>query len=519
MITITELKSLTRQSLAEMAREFNIPGRSSMSKDDLIEAVRKSHEAARRKKPSAKAAEADSTQSPDADDPKAKAKDAAKPSRLKASTAKAKSDSVPTESTEATKPKSPQKPNAARSTAVAKSKSSAGKPTAQAAAAGEKAVAAQPQPTQVNGKKSERKRAPKPAAKTETTAAPPKPAPEPVSLNKEKPAAKAVTKAKKASPKPPPAPPAPVSAKSKRIREEMRRRSQAAMQNKDLSTGVLVAGSAVRGSAGDSGSVPHKDRIVLIVRDSFWLQTEWEITRAAVERVRVSMNEKWHKAVPVLRLMTVGDASSNRAEQQIRDIAIHGGVSTWFIDVDNPPARFRVIIGYLAENDRFFPLCRSNIVETPKPDAVHRLDRHWRDIAEDYERIYSLSGGYEPNSSGDLKEMFEERLQRQMPTRSEDGLTSDTDAALDRHRSLPFEVDAELIVYGSTTPGATVLLSGEPVKLREDGSFTVRVALPDKRQVLPIIAQSRDSMRQRTTVIAVERNTKVMEAVDRDQNF
>lgn len=291
------------------------------------------------------------------------------------------------------------------------------------------------------------------------------------------------------------------------------------MQNKDLSTGVLVAGSAVRGAAGDNAQSPHKDRIVLIVRDSYWLQADWEITRAAVDRVRVAMNEKWHNAIPVLRLMAVGDASSNRAEQQVRDIPIHGGVNTWFIDVENPPARFRVVIGYLAENERFFPLCRSNIVATPKPDAVHRLDRHWRDIAEDYERIYSLSGGYEPNSSSDLKEVFEDRLQRPMPSRSDDSSSSDTDAALDRHRALPFEVDAELIVYGSTVPGATVLLSGEPLKLREDGSFTVRVALPDKRQVLPIIAQSRDSMRQRTTVIAVERNTKVMEAVDRDQNF
>src|SRR5690606_1088066 len=193
--------------------------------------------------------------------------------------------------------------------------------------------------------------------------------------------------------------------------------------------------------------------------------------------------------------------------------------NSWFIDVDNPPARFRVVVGYLSETERFYPLCRSNIVETPKADAVHRLDRQWRDIAEDYERIYSLSGGYDVNSSGDLKEVFEQRLQRQMPNHKDDGLGSDTDAALDRHRALPFEVDAELIIYGSTVPGATVLLSGEPVKLRSDGTFTVRVALPDKRQVLPVVAQSRDAMKQRTTVIAVERNTKVMEAVDRDQNF
>lgn len=503
MITITELKSLTRQSLAEMAREFNIPGRSTMTKDHLVEAIRKSHEAARRKKPASKGDTAskrdtaDDSDAPVAVSPKAKPKEPAKPSRSRPAAAKARS---------------PEKPKSNRTTAAAKPKASASK-----AAAVEKVAVAKPQPAGVNGKKSDRKRAAKPVAKDDTAAA--LPTPEPQSVKLEKPTAKADVKAKKTTPKPPPAAPAPVSAKSKLIREEMRRRSQAAMQNKDLSTGVLVAGSAVRGAASESSNVPHKDRIVLLVRDSYWLQTDWEITRAAVERVRVAMNEKWHKAVPVLRLLAVGDASSNRAEQQIRDIAIHGGVNTWFIDVENPPSRFRVVIGYLAENDRFFPLCRSNIVETPKPDAVHRLDRHWRDIAEDYERIYSLSGGYEPNSSGDLKEMFEERLQRQMPTRSEDGLSTDTDAALDRHRSLPFEVDAELIVYGSTIPGATVLLSGEPVKLREDGSFTVRVALPDKRQVLPIIAQSRDAMRQRTTVIAVERNTKVMEAVDRDQNF
>jgi len=469
-----------------MAREFDIPGRSSMTKDDLIAAIGKSQDSARQKKPSKKS------------NPPTSASD------------------VPKQSEEAAKPARRRSPAPAKATAeVAPPANPAPAPASKPrkATRGLTSVSATPaevnesiKSTPTNGKKSDRKRSPA-ASSDKGSSVPPA---EPV---------KAPTKAKKSAAAKPVVPPPPVSAKSKRIREEMRRRSEAAMQNKDLSTGILVAGSAIRGSATDAGQGSHKDRIVLIVRDSYWLQADWEITRAAVDRVRVSMNEKWHKAIPVLRLMTVGDTSSNRAEQLVRDIAIHGGVNNWFIDVDNPPARFRVVIGYLAENERFYPLCRSNIVETPKPDAVNRLDRHWRDIAEDYERIYSLSGGYEANSSGDLKEVFEERLQRQMPSRNEDGSNSDTDAALDRHRSLPFEVDAELIVYGSTIPGATVLLSGEPVKLREDGTFTVRVALPDKRQVLPVIAQSRDSMRQRTTVIAVERNTKVMEAVDRDQNF
>lgn len=524
MITTAELQSLSLKNLAAMARDFDIAGRSAMTRDDLIAAIRKAKESSRKKLSAKKPAE---NKKPGEKSKKnggprpAAGGSIAKAKQRPARTARASGSS----SREAASSKAPAGSKAAASvagspgTAVAAGRakgSAAGGPKGSASAAkstrGLTAVKANRAVISAV-KPASGKRSASAAEKSGSAAAAKKPA-----ARSGSPASTKHPAAKLPAAKAPSAP-APVSAKSRRIREEMRRRSQQAMQNKDLSTGILVAGSAIRGSSGESEHTPHKDRVTLIVRDSFWLQADWEVTRAAVQRVRVAMNEKWHNAQPVLRLMSVGEASSNRAEQLLRDIPIHGGVNSWFIDVDSPPSRFRVVVGYLAENDRFYPLCRSNIVETPKPDAVHRLDRQWRDIAEDYERIYSLSGGYDVNCSGDLREVFEQRLQRQMPNRKDDSLGSDTDAALDRHRALPFEVDAELIIYGSTIPGATVMLSGEPVKLRSDGTFTVRVALPDKRQVLPVIAQSRDSMKQRTTVIAVERNTKVMEAVDRDQNF
>jgi len=552
LTTTGELKSLTRDRLAEMARELEIEGRGSMNKQQLIQAVGTANA---KKAPSAKPSgpsKGKTGQTPKSDASKA---DASKAVATKTGAMKAGKGRGPKPEADSAKPSGPSKP---RGNAPAKS---ASKPAAKSAPRG-KPAATSPKSGSAkstsskaargartpSGRGGEAANSPAAAATKGTTQAQrDRKSRAPASAaSKSAPSAKTAKQAstgrvdrgaatgkgtktagksagkrsatqKKAVQLAPAAPP--VSAKSKRIREEMRRRSLQAMQNKDLSTGILVAGLAIRGGTGQSETSPHKDRISLVVRDSYWLQADWEITRAAVDRVRVAMSEKWHKAQPVLRLMAVGDAGSNRAEQLIRDIPIHGGVTNWYIDVDQPPSRFRVVIGYLAENERFYPLCRSNIVSTPKPDAVNRLDRHWRDIAEDYERIYSLSGGYDATGGNELKELFEERLQRPMPSRPDDNSSSDTDAALDRHRALPFEVDAELIVFGSTTPGATVLLSGEPVKLRDDGTFTVRVALPDKRQVLPVIAQSRDSMKQRTTVIAVERNTKVMEAVDRDQAF
>lgn len=309
-----------------------------------------------------------------------------------------------------------------------------------------------------------------------------------------------------------------VSAKTARIRAQLRKRRETTAQNKDLSTGTLVAGAAVQtGAKRTRASEPHRDRAVLLVRGPYWLQANWEITRSSVQRAQSSLAEKWHTAQPMLRLLSVGDVSSNGAESVLRDIPIHGGVDNWYIDVDDPPSRFRVLVGYLVGDEDFYTVCRSNVVETPQVGECERLDEHWRDIAEDYERIYSLSGGYETDS-GDLKEVFEERLHRSMPLRGDQGQTV-TEPALLRQTKLPFVVDAELIVFGKTLASASVQVAGKPVKLQEDGSFTVRMKLPDRRQVLPVTAESRDGLRQRTTVVAVERNTKVMETVELDERI
>ena len=55
-------------------------------------------------------------------------------------------------------------------------------------------------------------------------------------------------------------------------------------------------------------------------------------------------------------------------------------------------------------------------------------------------------------------------------------------------REFHFQIDAELIVYGTTEPNARVTLQGEPVQLRADGTFTVRFSLPDSRQIIPAVA-------------------------------
>jgi hypothetical protein len=264
--------------------------------------------------------------------------------------------------------------------------------------------------------------------------------------------------------------------------------------------------------------VKGKDRLILMVRDPYWIHAHWDIMRHSVDRAKAALAENWHTVKPILRLLKLDDSGTTSNSEVIhRDIEIHGGVRNWYIDVDAPPSRFKMLMGYLCANGRFYELARSNIVTTPAPGGKEATDDHWADIATDAEHIYSMSGGYgDDTQTGDLTELFEERLKRTMDADVLSQFGSGAEGSLKRHKQFHFDVNAELVVFGSTHPEAHVSVGTEPVKVRSDGSFSIRLPLPDRRQVLPATAKSRDGVDEQTVVIAVERNTKVMEPVSSD---
>ena len=78
---------------------------------------------------------------------------------------------------------------------------------------------------------------------------------------------------------------------------------------------------------------------------------------------------------------------------------------------------------------------------------------------------------------------------------------------LAKARAFWFWVNAELIVYGATDPKATVTIQGQPIPLRPDGTFSVRMALPDGVQTIPVQATSPDRVERRTITPVVSRET------------
>ncbi|MFN0053063.1 MAG: DUF4912 domain-containing protein [Planctomycetales bacterium] len=256
----------------------------------------------------------------------------------------------------------------------------------------------------------------------------------------------------------------------------------------------------------DRASQLAANALELTAVDAQWLRATWDLSRDSILRAAARLGSDWHRAVPVLRLFAVAaDHSGTVSDRFLRDVPIAEGTDTWFVHVPGRSRTYRVHVGYRSEKGVFVAVCKSNPCAPPvcrvvkstlsppsakgaeRPEGDRREEtprRSTRDSAEDLGRPLGFSS-----------------LTHFGPAASRERLTCE----------FRLELATELIVHGCTRPGAQLRVQGEPVAIREDGSFTVRIVQPEGRQVLSFAATSPSGSECRVMILGMERNTKEME--------
>lgn len=258
----------------------------------------------------------------------------------------------------------------------------------------------------------------------------------------------------------------------------------------------------------------EEDNLVLKARDAYWIQATWHVRQKTKDRVRGALGSDWHYAKPAIRLFEVRPNDGFNSRRALRNIEILLKACNWFIDVDGVPASYQIELGYITENGKFFTILTSNTVTTPSPDTVKGFDAGF-DFDEALDE-YELKMNFKTQTTSD-----EERHVRQMidEQRRKLGAAAFAKAAkLDRasnmdDKGFPFHLDAKALIHGRTLPGAHVTVRGYPIIVDEDGEFLMRVDLPDRRQIFPVVASSGDGIQQRTIVLSLERVTRFLEPV------
>lgn len=268
------------------------------------------------------------------------------------------------------------------------------------------------------------------------------------------------------------------------------------------------------------GQIQHqsRDRMIAVARDPYWIHIYWEISQATIGRAHAAMGQMWHGSKPILRVMDVtSEDTSAMTERHERDEPIQSEVNNWYVNVKCPGRKYRMDLGFITRRGSFFIIARSNIVTMPSVSMSTSIEDDWNIAQEEIHRIQTRANDPESMQlSSQLIEMFEERFHQPIQKSSLTKLPSTLLTC--QEQPLKFEIGAELVIFGSTSPAARVSIQGEQVPVEADGSFSVRLNLPDSRQIIPAVATSLDGGEEKTIILAIERNTKSLEAQVHDSN-
>jgi hypothetical protein len=251
-------------------------------------------------------------------------------------------------------------------------------------------------------------------------------------------------------------------------------------------------------------------RIVALVKDPNWIFSYWEITADRFRDLEKKFKDDWTSCSMALRVY-------DRASKGQFDVNISYEARSWYVSVA-PGGRYQVAIGIMTPAGKFVTIAESEVVETPRGRMSDRVDEKWVVPDELYERIFAASGGYEVVSGGGSAEMrraLEARLEEQLSSEAVSSFGSGELMPEQRERGFRLRVATELILYGATEPDAKVTIQGKPVKLRRDGTFTARWALPDGTIEIPVVAVSGDGVEERAIDTDVKKKSKEKEPVIR----
>ncbi|MBI4353800.1 MAG: DUF4912 domain-containing protein [Candidatus Omnitrophica bacterium] len=117
-------------------------------------------------------------------------------------------------------------------------------------------------------------------------------------------------------------------------------------------------------------------RIVLMVKDPWWLHAYWEVDPSRERQTRSQAPpEEIGGMQSILRVYNVTHRRfPDEPPNGSFDISLSGLANHWYIQADNPGHEFIVDIGLLTTSGRFLLLARSNRVTTPRVGPAEWMD-------------------------------------------------------------------------------------------------------------------------------------------------
>lgn len=283
-------------------------------------------------------------------------------------------------------------------------------------------------------------------------------------------------------------------------------------------------------------------KVVLMVRDPEWLFAYWEISAATREQFDIPRGR--HNKDLILRVFEF----NGPGETAQYDVAVNDYTSSWYIRLKDPSSTAQVTLGFLDENGNLSEITSSNRVQVPRMGISDETDVEFAEVNDEiYDQIVQLSGGSQigerlgsdeflrslqrrlydsllessPSSGGmyglssglwgGASDLFSGSLIPSSISMFSDQFLPDEESGVTpaaKGGGFWLEVGVDVIVYGATEPNAKVSFMGRDIQLAPDGTFRVRMVLPDTNIEFPVVATSFDGEETRKVKPVVQRTTE-----------
>lgn len=282
-----------------------------------------------------------------------------------------------------------------------------------------------------------------------------------------------------------------------------------------------------------------QDRIVLLPRDPEWLYAYWDIRNETKDQAR--------RQGGVNLAVRLYELDESRLEP-MTEHWVQEYSRAWYLSVPSPGQTYVAEIGYRNGDGGWCPMLRSNAVNVPPAGPSPIVADQFVTITPDDPLEPSLSAkakrarsaatprakakrakgarGSKGSKGGPHQAAYEASLggtNTDAPSSAPSSIkvgpawsASQRPAPIadDSERGFWLMAEAELVVFGATEPKASLSVGGQKIRLRDDGTFSIRMAFPDGTIELPIEAIAEDGEQRRRLSMRFERATGKVETLD-----
>lgn len=250
------------------------------------------------------------------------------------------------------------------------------------------------------------------------------------------------------------------------------------------------------------------DVLVLQVRDPWWAHAYWDVSSKSMDRLRSEFGSDFGAGRWVLRSYDVSFINFDGTNaHRFFDTGVDLDARNWYLNLASPGTSWCVDLGILMPDGRFIMVLRSNTISLPSDGPSWITDEEWMIPDDEFRRLYGMAIGLGPNVSSPVGKLWQERLKKDVSSGALVSMGASSPVKKAEKKPFWLVVDAELIVYGATEPDARVTVQGRSINLRKDGTFTLRFALPDGKQEIPVVAKSAKIDETRSITPIVTRKT------------